>query len=145
MNPRNLISTHALRRLIAGATLAGLFASVAAVVPSTDNAQAAATPIYWGAYQDAAPFHLDQIDQFDPQFFGISPREAPYVDPQHRLLLETAWEAIENAGVVLDFQKGSDIGVFVGTNEKGLPVEEVALEADEAFLRPGDDVPPGGD
>jgi len=57
---------------------------------------------------------LDQIDQFDPQFFGISPREAPYVDPQHRLLLETAWEAIENAGVVLDFQNGSDIGVFVG-------------------------------
>jgi acyl transferase domain-containing protein/NADPH:quinone reductase-like Zn-dependent oxidoreductase/SAM-dependent methyltransferase/NAD(P)-dependent dehydrogenase (short-subunit alcohol dehydrogenase family)/acyl carrier protein len=57
---------------------------------------------------------LDQIDKFDPQFFGISPREAPYVDPQHRLLLETAWEAIENAGVVLDIEKGSDIGVFVG-------------------------------
>ncbi|MFL6590257.1 MAG: type I polyketide synthase, partial [Chthoniobacterales bacterium] len=57
---------------------------------------------------------LDQIDKFDPQFFGISPREAPYVDPQHRLLLETAWEAIENAGVVLDFEKGTDIGVFVG-------------------------------
>jgi acyl transferase domain-containing protein/SAM-dependent methyltransferase/acyl carrier protein len=57
---------------------------------------------------------LDQIDQFDPQFFGISPREAPYVDPQHRLLLETAWEAIENAGVVLDFEKGSDVAVFVG-------------------------------
>jgi acyl transferase domain-containing protein/NADPH:quinone reductase-like Zn-dependent oxidoreductase/SAM-dependent methyltransferase/acyl carrier protein len=57
---------------------------------------------------------LDQIDQFDPQFFGISPREAPYVDPQHRLLLETAWEAIENAGLVLDLEKGSDVGVFVG-------------------------------
>src|SRR4051812_25204466 len=57
---------------------------------------------------------LDQIDQFDPQFFGISPREAPYVDPQHRLLLETSWEAIENAGLVLDFEKGSDIAVFVG-------------------------------
>ncbi|MFL6537753.1 MAG: type I polyketide synthase, partial [Chthoniobacterales bacterium] len=57
---------------------------------------------------------LDQIDQFDPQFFGISPREAPYVDPQHRLLLETAWEAIEDAGIVLDFEKGSDIAVYVG-------------------------------
>src|SRR4029450_11138738 len=57
---------------------------------------------------------LDQIDQFDPQFFGISPREAPYVDPQHRLLLETAWEAIEEAGLVLDLEKGSDIAVFVG-------------------------------
>ena len=57
---------------------------------------------------------LDGIDQFDPQFFGISPREAPYVDPQHRLLLETAWEAIEDAGLVLDFEHGTDVGVFVG-------------------------------
>ena len=57
---------------------------------------------------------LDAIDQFDPQFFGISPREAPYVDPQHRLLLETAWEAIEDAGLVLDFEHGTDLGVFVG-------------------------------
>ncbi|HEY5894949.1 MAG TPA: SDR family NAD(P)-dependent oxidoreductase [Chthoniobacterales bacterium] len=59
---------------------------------------------------------LDQIDQFDPQFFGISPREAPYVDPQHRLVLETAWEAIEDAGLVLDFGNGTDIGVFVGVS-----------------------------
>ncbi|MDQ3545328.1 MAG: type I polyketide synthase, partial [Verrucomicrobiota bacterium] len=57
---------------------------------------------------------IGEIDQFDPQFFGISPREAPYVDPQHRLLLETAWEAIEGAGLVLDFEKGTDVGVFVG-------------------------------
>ncbi len=54
------------------------------------------------------------IDQFDPQFFGISLREAPFVDPLHRLLLETTWEAIEDAGVVLDLEKGTDIGVFVG-------------------------------
>ena len=57
---------------------------------------------------------LESIDQFDPQFFGISPREAPYVDPQHRLLLETAWEAIEDAGLVLDLERGTDLGVFVG-------------------------------
>jgi acyl transferase domain-containing protein/SAM-dependent methyltransferase/acyl carrier protein len=57
---------------------------------------------------------IEGIDQFDPQFFGISPREAPYIDPQQRLLLETAWEAIEDAGLVLDLEKGSDIGVFVG-------------------------------
>ncbi len=57
---------------------------------------------------------LEGIDQFDPQFFGISPREAPYVDPQHRLLLETAWEAIEDAGLVLDLERGTDVGVFVG-------------------------------
>ncbi len=59
---------------------------------------------------------IDGIDQFDPQFFGISPREAPYVDPQHRLLLETAWEAIEDAGIVLDIEKGTDIAVFVGVS-----------------------------
>src|SRR4051812_41067746 len=57
---------------------------------------------------------INGIDQFDPQFFGISPREAPYVDPQHRLLLETAWEAIEDAGIVLDLERGTDLGVFVG-------------------------------
>jgi acyl transferase domain-containing protein/acyl carrier protein len=59
---------------------------------------------------------LDAIDQFDPQFFGISPREAPYIDPQQRLLLETAWEAIEDAGLVLDWERGTDIGVFVGVS-----------------------------
>ncbi|MBA3544277.1 MAG: polyketide synthase, partial [Chthoniobacterales bacterium] len=57
---------------------------------------------------------VDGIDQFDPQFFGISPREAPYVDPQHRLLLETAWEAMEDAGLVLDLDRGTDVAVFVG-------------------------------
>ncbi|HBJ88019.1 MAG TPA: beta-ketoacyl synthase, partial [Verrucomicrobiales bacterium] len=61
----------------------------------------------WGGF-------VEGIDQFDPQFFGISPREAPYIDPQQRLMLETAWEAIEDAGLVLDFEKGTDIGVFVG-------------------------------
>ena len=59
---------------------------------------------------------IDGLDQFDPQFFGISPREAPYIDPQQRLLLETAWEAIEDAGIVLDFEAGTDIGVFVGVS-----------------------------
>ncbi|MGL4399622.1 MAG: SDR family NAD(P)-dependent oxidoreductase, partial [Luteolibacter sp.] len=59
---------------------------------------------------------LDEIDHFDPQFFGISPREAPYIDPQQRLLLETAWEAIEDAGVVLDLEGGTNIGVFMGVS-----------------------------
>lgn len=43
---------------------------------------------------------LDQIDQFDAAFFGISPREAAKMDPQHRLLMEVAWEAMEDAGLV---------------------------------------------
>ena len=57
---------------------------------------------------------VEGIDRFDPQFFGISPREAAHIDPQQRLLLETAWEAIEDAGMVLDFENGTDVGVFVG-------------------------------
>src|SRR5215471_10673340 len=65
---------------------------------------------------------VDGIDQFDRQFFSISPREAPYVDPQHRLLLETAWEAIEDAGLVLDFEKGTDLGVFVGISHNDYQV-----------------------
>ena len=65
---------------------------------------------------------IDGIDQFDPQFFGISPREAPYVDPQHRLLLETAWEAIEDAGIVLDLERGTDLAVFVGISHNDYQV-----------------------
>jgi acyl transferase domain-containing protein/NADPH:quinone reductase-like Zn-dependent oxidoreductase/acyl carrier protein/SAM-dependent methyltransferase len=78
---------------------------------------------------------VDGIDQFDPQFFGISPREAPYIDPQQRLLLETAWEAIEDAGLVLDFDKGTDIGVFVGISHndyqviQGTPWDSVGISA----------------
>ena len=76
---------------------------------------------------------VDAIDQFDPQFFGISPREAPYVDPQHRLLLETAWEAIEDAGMVLDLEGGSDLAVFVGISHndyqgiQGTPWEHAGI------------------
>ena len=42
---------------------------------------------------------LKRVDEFDAEFFGISPREAVRVDPQHRLLLEVAWEALEDAGM----------------------------------------------
>jgi acyl transferase domain-containing protein/acyl carrier protein len=78
---------------------------------------------------------VDGIDQFDPQFFGISPREAPYVDPQHRLLLETAWEAIEDAGVVLDFERGTDIGVFVGISHNDYHTIQ-ATPSDSAGITP---------
>jgi len=58
---------------------------------------------------------LESVDRFDAAFFGISPREAASLDPQHRLLLETAWEALENAGIDPEGLYGAEVGVFVGT------------------------------
>ncbi|WP_203872494.1 beta-ketoacyl [acyl carrier protein] synthase domain-containing protein, partial [Planomonospora parontospora] len=54
------------------------------------------------------------IDEFDAEFFGISPREAAAMDPQHRLAMETAWEAFEDAGLTLEQMPGLTGSVFMG-------------------------------
>jgi len=57
---------------------------------------------------------LDDADMFDAAFFGISPREAEFMDPQHRLLMECAWEALEDAGYDSERYDGR-ISVFTST------------------------------
>ncbi|MGO4428589.1 beta-ketoacyl synthase N-terminal-like domain-containing protein, partial [Streptomyces sp. MCAF7] len=57
---------------------------------------------------------LHEADQFDPGFFGISPREALATEPQQRVLLETAWTALEHARIAPDSLRGTQAGVFIG-------------------------------
>jgi acyl transferase domain-containing protein/acyl carrier protein len=63
----------------------------------------------WGGF-------LPGLDRFEPSFFGISPREAATLDPQQRLFLEVACEALEDAGQLAPRLAGSRTGVYVGTH-----------------------------
>lgn len=56
---------------------------------------------------------LENVEQFDAKFFGFTPREAAITDPQHRIMLECAWESLENAGYNSETYPGR-IGVYAG-------------------------------
>jgi polyketide synthase 5 len=83
----------------------------------------------WGAF-------LDDVAGFDSEFFKIEEREATAIDPQHRLLLETSWEAIERAGLDPGSLSGSLTGVFMGLTHGDYLLRTVdadALEGPYAF------------
>ncbi|MEU6950381.1 polyketide synthase [Streptomyces sp. NPDC046316] len=90
---------------------------------------------------------LDAVDEFDPDFFGLTEAEARLMDPQERLFMETAWEALEDAGCTgprLDALTGPDgqlraVGVFVGATSA-----DYALLAAESWARGGRRTPHGG-
>ena len=58
--------------------------------------------------------YMDNLDAFDADFFDISTREATKMDPQQRMLLEVAWEALEHAGIPPSSLRRSQTGVFAG-------------------------------
>ncbi|WP_307840153.1 SDR family NAD(P)-dependent oxidoreductase [Streptomyces sp. G44] len=68
------------------------------------------------SYTRAGGFLAD-IGSFDATYFGISPKEAAQMDPQHRLLLELAVEACDDAGVAPDVLAGTDTAVYVGVSD----------------------------
>ena len=63
-----------------------------------------------------ASAQLNDVDLFDASFFGYTPREAAETDPQHRLFLETAWQALEDAGYDSSMY-ANPIGIYAGCGE----------------------------
>ncbi|MFF0014495.1 SDR family NAD(P)-dependent oxidoreductase [Streptomyces sp. NPDC005374] len=82
---------------------------------------------------------LDRIDLFDAPFFNISPKEAQYVDPQQRLVLETAWHALEDANIDPTPLRRGNGGVYIGASsiDYALEIDALPYEALDGHLASG--------
>ncbi|WP_304942552.1 non-ribosomal peptide synthetase [Vallitalea guaymasensis] len=77
--------------------------------------------------------YLESIDKFDYSFFNLSPRQAKLMDPHHRIFLETAWNAFEDAGYGKNRITGTKTGVFVGFNPR-LEYKKMIMETGQASM-----------
>uniref|UniRef100_A0A5Q5CAB1 Beta-ketoacyl synthase n=1 Tax=Mycobacterium sp. (strain JLS) TaxID=164757 RepID=A0A5Q5CAB1_MYCSJ len=83
---------------------------------------------------------VDDVTGFDAPFFGMSTREVRLMDPQHRLLLETAWRAVEHSGTAPTDLANSNTGVFVGLathDYLGMASDELSYPEIEAYMAIG--------
>ncbi|MES3636910.1 SDR family NAD(P)-dependent oxidoreductase [Mycobacterium intracellulare] len=83
---------------------------------------------------------VDDVTGFDAPFFGLSTREVRLMDPQHRILLETAWRAVEHSGYAPTDLADSNTGVFVGLathDYLGMASDELTYPEIEAYMAIG--------
>ena len=71
---------------------------------------------------------IDNMDLFDAEFFNFTPREAELLDPQHRLLLECAWELMESSGYDAEWYPGR-VGVFASANLSSYLIRNIMANA----------------
>lgn len=90
----------------------------------------------WGSF-------ITGMKEFDPLFFGISPAEAMYMSPEQRLMMQSVWECIEDAGYAGDSLKGTDTGIYIGCGPTSyvslmehLPVEAYSVTGTVSSVGP---------
>ncbi|MGO9654900.1 SDR family NAD(P)-dependent oxidoreductase [Mycobacterium sp.] len=83
---------------------------------------------------------VDDVTGFDAPFFGMSAREVRSMDPQHRLLLETAWRAVEHSGTAPTALANTNTGVFIGLSTHdylGMASDELTYAEIEPYMAIG--------
>ena len=85
----------------------------------------------WGGF-------VDEVAGFDADFFGITPREAQAMDPQQRILLEVAWEALEHAGLPPDSLSGTRTAAMMGVSAWDYTILNLERHAEiDAYMSTG--------